>query len=144
MDALSQHITILGGAGVSTTAAVNGPTIDLASAAAGGGYYAEGVLVIGTIGATNSTVLLKTQTGTASDAMSDTTGDVPALENTMWLDHHRPQKRFLRGVLTAGGATGAHKAIVTIPYGLREKPPTYDGSSTGLRVFSPGSGTATG
>ena len=139
---LSQTLTIIG-TGASTTGDLTGPIIDLASAAAGGGYYAEGVLLVAVAGTTNATSLLKSQTGTASDAMSDTTGDQIRTLLTTYLDHHRPSKRYFRGVLTAGGATG-WRSLTTIPYGLREKPPTYDASATGIRVSSPGSGTATG
>ena len=142
MEALSQNITILGN-GISTTGELAGPIIDLSSAAAGGGQYPEGVLFTAVLSATNSTTVLKTQTGTASDAMSDTTGDVPATLGTLYFDHHRPLKRFIRGVLTAGGATG-FRVLNTITYGHRVTPTTYNASATGLRVFSPGSGTATG
>lgn len=99
-----------------------------------------GVVISGT---TNSTSLLKCQTGTASDAMSDTTGDVPMTVGTLYLDHHRPTKRFVRFALTAGGTTG-YRTLLTIPYGARVKPMSYDASATGLVVYSPGSGTATG
>jgi len=131
------------GTGASTTGDLTGPIVDLASAGAGGGYFAEGVLLVAVAGTTNATSLLKSQTGTASDAMSDTTGDQPRSLLTTYLDHYRPTKRFFRGVLTAGGTTG-WRSLLTIPYGSREQPMTYDASATGIRVVSPGSGTATG
>lgn len=144
MDSLSQHLVILG-TRASTTGDLTGPTIDLASNAAGGGYFAEGMLGIVVGGATNTTSVLKYQAGTASDAFSDTTGDQPLTLQTLYFDVHRPIKRFGRFVLTAGGGTGGGgRSLVTIPYGLREMPPTYDASATGVRVYSPGSGTATG
>ena len=139
MHFLSEDITILS-AGASTTGDLSGPIIDCASVG-----FPEGILFTAFVGgATNTTSLLKVQTGTASGALSDTTGDVPATLGTLYLDHHRPQKRFVKGVLTAGGATGAGRVLNTITYGHRRQPTTYDASATGLRVASPGSGTATG
>lgn len=144
MYSLSQDLSILG-TRASTTGDLTGPTFDLSSAGAGGGYGAGGMLGIVVGGATNTTSILKYQAGTASDALSDTTGDVPLTLQTLYLDVHQPIKRFGRFVLTAGGATGGGgRSLVTIPYGLRNRPPTYDASATGLRVYSPGSGTATG
>ena len=119
-----------------TSADLNGEIIDLADF--------EGILAIAHLSATNASVHLKIQTGTASGAMSDTTGEVPGTLTTLYLDQYRPGKRYARAVLKGATTTGSFRSLVTIPYGARSLPTTNDASTTGLITYTPGSGTATG
>lgn len=141
MHYLSQDITAISTGTTATSGTLSGRIIDLAS---GEGGFPEGVLAVGHLSASNSTMHLKSRVGTASDSMSDTTGDVPGTLRTLYLDHHRPTKRFLQFQITGATTTGAYKTLDVITYGHRRLPTTYDASATGLRVASPGTGTATG
>ena len=116
-----------------TSAALNGDIIDMAS---NGGF--ESVLFVGNQAASQADSLLAVQTGTASDALSDATGDVAGVLTTLYLDVQRPPKRFVRGVFRAGSATIAYRTLVTVPYGARSLPTTHPASSTGIRLYSPG------
>lgn len=122
-----------------TSAALSGDIIDMAS---NGGF--ESVLFIAHQSASQADAQLICQTGTASDALSDTTGNVLGTKATLYLDVYRPNKRFVRGILEAGSATIAFESLVTIPYGARSLPTTQPASTTGQSVYSPGSGTASG
>ena len=120
-----------------TSAALNGDIIDMANF--------ENIAVFGVQAATNGTAWVKLQTGTATDAMSDTTGDVGD-KTGLFIEQHRPNKRYARGVFKAGTTTSAYRTLYTMVYGGRAAPATAqdNASTTGLRVYTPGSGTATG
>ena len=124
-----------------TSAALSGDIIDMAS---NGGF--ENVLLIGHQSASGSASHrgLNLEVGTASNSLSEATGDVPGNKTTLYLDARKVPYRFVRGVFEAGTATVAYRSLVTIPYGARSMPTTHPASSTGIRVYSPGSGTATG
>jgi hypothetical protein len=81
--------------------------------------------------------------GTATDAMSDATGDVLLSQTGLYLDVYRPAKRYVRGV-SISTASGKSRVLTTIQYNPRVTPTTHNASTTGLRLYSPGSGTATG
>lgn len=119
-----------------TSADLNGQILDM------NGF--EGLLAIAHLSATNASVWLKIQTGTATDAMSDTTGEVAGTVDTLYLDHYRPNKRFVRAVIKGATTTGSYRTLTQIQYGARYLPTTNDASATGLIVYTPGSGTATG
>lgn len=127
-----------------TSAALNGDIIDFAS---NGGF--ESALGLGfqsatiTPGTTSPGPLLKWQQGTASNSLSDATGDTLGKTN-LYLDVYRPTYRFGRFVFLNGSATVAFRSLQTIVYGARVLPTTHPASSTGLAVYSPGTGTATG
>lgn len=124
-----------------TGSALNGNIVDMAS---NGGF--ESVLFIGHQAASGSAsnLGLKMQVGSASGSLSDATGDVPGTLTTLYLDVHKPAHRFVRGVMAAGSATVSYRTLTTIPYGARTLPTSHPASTTGARMYSPGSGTATG
>jgi hypothetical protein len=124
-----------------TSAALSGDIIDLAS---NGGFH--NVLLIGYQSASGSASHrgLNLEVGTASGSLSEATGDVPGTKTTLYLDAQNVPYRYVRGVFEAGTATVAYRSLVTIPYGARSLPTSHPASSTGVRTYSPGSGTATG
>ena len=136
---LSRRGSFSGVGTTGTSAALNGDIIDMAS---NGGF--ESILFIGHQSVSQADAALVMQQGTASGSLSDATGDVPGLLTTLYLDAYRPTQRFVRGVFRPGSATCAFRSLITIPYGARSLPTTHPASSTGLRVYSPGTGTATG
>lgn len=144
-DRLSERVSLSAVGTTGTSAALNGDIIDFAS---NGGW--ESALGIGHQSASlaNGTAtagpLLKFQMGTASDSLSDATGEVMGTKTNLYLDVYRPIKRFGRFVFQAGTATCAFRSLQTVVYGPRKAPTTHPASSTGARLSSPGSGTATG
>ena len=140
---LSREAQIFGDRSTATNATgrLTGTIVDLASQ---GGPY-ESVLFIADYAATNAGTdsYLSAQFGTASDAFSDVTGEVRISLNTLYLDIQKVPKRFARGVLIST-VSGETKALITIPYNPRSEPSTQPAGTTGLRVYSPVSGTATG
>lgn len=122
-----------------TSAALNSDIIDMAS---NGGF--ENVMFIAHQSASQADAQLIAQVGTASDSLSDATGNVLGTKSTLYLDMKRPIHRFVRGVLEAGSATIAYETLTAIAYGARKLPTTQPASTTGLAVASPGSGTASG
>ena len=122
-----------------TTGNLNGDIIDMAS---NGGF--ESLLVVAGASVTSTAQHLKLQVGTASDSLSDATGDIQHTVQGLYLDVYRPILRFARGVFTASGASSPGRAIVSIAYGARSQPTTQPAGTTGIRLYSPGTGTATG
>lgn len=126
-----------------TSASLQGDIIDMAS---NGGF--ESVMFIGQLSASaNATATgtyLKVSVGTASDSLTDSTGDVRGTKKTLYLDVYRPKHRFVRGTLMQGSATIAYETLHTIAYGARRTPTTQPASTTGIALQSPGTGTATG
>ena len=122
-----------------TSIALNGEIIDMAS----GGW--TGVLILGHQNATQADAQLICQVGTASGSLSDTTGVVNgAAGRNLYLDINKPVARFVRGVWEAGSATIVYRSITTIPYKGRRGPSTQPAGTTGLRLYSPNTGTASG
>ena len=119
-----------------TTVAINGTIVDT------DGY--ENVLGIAVATVTSTAQHLKWQQGTATAAVSDTTGRVENSVGCMYLDINRPGMRYGRFVLTASGASSPYRGIITVRYGARNQPTTNDAGTTGTRLNTPGTGTATG
>jgi hypothetical protein len=107
----------------------------------------ESIMFLGVASATNSSNILamRMSTASASGGMSDATG-VRAITTSgvSVLDVHKPTKRFVQGRLSSSGATGGQVAIVGIQYGARSVPTTQPSPTGVTRLYSPGSGTATG
>jgi hypothetical protein len=122
-----------------TSGALSGDIIDMAS---NGGF--NSVMFVAYQSASQADAQLIVQMGSASDSLSDATGNVLGTKTTLYYDLHRPVHRFVRGILEPGSATIAFEALVTIPYNARKLPTTQPASTTGLAVYSPGSGTASG
>lgn len=122
-----------------SSAAVNGDIIDFAS---NGGF--NSVLGIARLSASAADAQLIFQCGSASDSLSDATGNVMGTKTTLYMDVLRPVHRFGRFAVEAGSATMSWIDVVTIPYNARKLPTTHPASTTGLAVYSPGTGTASG
>ena len=84
------------------------------------------------------------QTGTASGALSDTTGMVNLTKTGLYLDTVRPVKQFVQGNFKTTASGPDEQQLIAIRYGARSLPVTQPASTTGLIVYSPGSGTASG
>ena len=81
--------------------------------------------------------------GSATDAMSDTTGIVEGSQGSLYMDVRQPVKRYLKFRLnTTGGA--ANSVLGTWAYGPRTKPTSNTTAVVGSQYYSPGTGTATG
>ena len=123
-----------------TSAALSGNIVDMSN-------Y-ESVMFIGTAAASNASAWVKMQMGTATDAMSDATGEAfegAGSKTNMYLDVQRPTKRYVRGVFKGASTTVLYRTMQTIQYNAKVQPTTHsDTSTTGTRLYSPGSGTATG
>lgn len=106
----------------------------------------ESVMFVGHKSASNSSSWLFMECGTASatSTFSQTTGDVPLTKTTIYMDVQRPIKRYVRGVLKGATTTGKYAMLETIVYNSKDRPVTQPASTTGARVYSAGSGTATG
>jgi hypothetical protein len=138
-DMFFERTQISGVGTTGTSIALNGDVIDMAS---NGGF--ESIAFVGYQSASQADSALVMQMGTASGALSDATGDVPGTKTSLYLDVRRPTQRFVRGVFRPGSATVAYRSLHTIAYGPRVKPTTQPASTTGLALYSPGTGTATG
>ena len=84
------------------------------------------------------------QDGTASDAMSDTTGMQNITKTGLYLDVVRPVKRFVQGNFKTTASGADVQQIWALRYGARTQPTTQPASTTGKVLYSPGSGTASG
>jgi len=132
----SEEAVITADFSTGTTVAQNGTIVDT------DGF--ERVIGIGVATVTSTAQWLKWQQGTATAAVSDTTGRVDNTVGCMYLDIDRPTMRYGRFVLTSSGASSPIRGVVTIRYRARNQPTTNDAGTTGLRLNSPGTGTATG
>lgn len=107
----------------------------------------ESVLFIGAKSVTNASayMYMRMSTASASAGMTHATGDQPLSRTTIFLDVQRPIKRYVQGVLKAATTTGSFAIIQAIKYNAKVQPTTHSNvSTTGSRLYSPGSGTATG
>jgi hypothetical protein len=138
MDLLSERSRISAEGTTGTSGTLSGEIIDFAS---NGG--AESALGIAWRSASQADAVLCYQAGSASDALSDTTGDVSG-KSCLYLDVYRPHQRYGRFQVRAGSATIAAVSLVTHVYGARKVPTTQPASSTGARITLTVSGTATG
>ena len=106
----------------------------------------ESVMFIAIASATNASNHLgfRMSTASASGGMSDATGETSGLTQVSVLDVFRPTKRYVQGRYSASGATSPAVGIVAVVYGPRAEPTTQPSQTTVKRIYSPGSGTATG
>lgn len=84
------------------------------------------------------------QTGTASNSLSDVTGQVAISKTGLYLEMVRPKKQFVQGNFKTTASGADIQQVWAILSGARELPSTQPASTTGLVVYSPGSGTASG
>lgn len=125
--------------GTTGTTAASGAIIDT------DGY--EGVLLLAKIESTADTAQLVALGGTATDAMSEytgpNTGEASGELTNLYLDIHRPKKRYIQGQVFAS-AGGQNTEVLTILYGPRTLPVTQTTTVwNGRELASPNSGTAT-
>ena len=108
--------TVTAGTTASSTGRTSGTVLDMT------GY--EGVLFIGFVDATSSANGLYAQYGNTTLVAEIATGKVQASATCMVLDLHRPNGRYVNGVITASGVTAKRGPIIAIQYGARNKPTT--------------------
>ena len=135
----SRRSEIYGQAASGTTSVLKTPVIDMLGA--------EGILFMAgaTVTSTAQSLRFRMSTASASGGMSEATGDTShTATGVLYLDVHRPSKRFVQGLFTASGASSPARFVTAIKYGLRSEPSTQPAGTTGKRLYSPGSGTATG
>ena len=82
------------------------------------------------------------QTGTASDALSDVTGQQRIALTNIFLEMHRPLKRFVQGNFKTTVSGVDTQDLKVLLWGARNLAATQPASTTGLILYSPGSGTA--
>lgn len=107
----------------------------------------EAIAFMAVASATNSSNRLgfRMSTASASGGMSDATGQVAhTTTGVLVLDVYRPTKRYVQGRYSASGATSPAVAIFGIQYDARSVPVTQSTAVGVTRLFSPGSGTASG
>ena len=137
---LSRRTQVFGQAGtVSATGVLKTPVIDMLDF--------ESVMFVAVGSATNSSnrLAMRMSTASASGGMSQATGQVSHLTTgALVLDVYRPIKRYVQGLYTASGATSPAAGIVGMAYGARSMPTTHPTHTSVTRLYSPGSGTASG
>lgn len=106
----------------------------------------ENVLLLGRLETTATGSMLRALGGTATDAMSEYTGpsgggEASGIARTLYLDIHRPTKRYIQGQIEATAA--CNLSVVTILYGPRSKPTSNATTVNGKQLYSPNTGTAT-
>lgn len=84
------------------------------------------------------------QTGTASDSLSDVTGQQAISKTGLYLEMVRPLKRFVQGNFKTTASGADVQQIWAILSGGKNLPSTQPASTTGKVLYSPGSGTASG
>ena len=120
------------------TGRIDGPILDM------DGW--ESVAFLAFVTATNAGTdsVLGMRVGTASDAMSDTTGVQRFAAGGIYLDVARPGKRFVQGQMRCT-VSGDCRGLVSIQYNPRSATgqPTTDhpASTTGRRIYTPDTGT---
>lgn len=109
----------------------------------------ESVIFLGLSSVTNTGNQLAVLNGTASTTGAGNFSEVfspvgaSAVTSGIYADVYRPTKRFIQGNWEASGASAPARALVAIRYGARSVPTTQPAGTTGVRMYSPGSGTAT-
>lgn len=84
------------------------------------------------------------QTGTASDSLSDVTGQQSIALTNIFLEMVRPQKRFVQGNFKTTASGVDTQFLIALLSGKKNLPATQPASTTGKILYSPGSGTASG
>ena len=136
---LSRRGLIQGAASSGITGLVKTPVFDMS------GF--ESIMFMAVASATNSSnrLAMRMSTASASGGMTDATGQVShTVTGVLVLDVYRPTKRFVQGRYTASGATSPAVGIVGVAYGARSEPTTQPAATLVTRLYSPGSGTASG
>ncbi len=106
----------------------------------------ESIMALAFVTATNAGTdsVLGFRFGTASDAMSDATGVQRFAQTGVYVDVHRPGKRFAQAQMRCT-VSGDCRGLVTIQYNPRTatgSPTTaHPASTTGIRSYTPDSGT---
>lgn len=125
----------------SSTASVNTSILDMA------GY--EGVVFFTSLGTANSGNLIKVQQDAANStaSMADLTGtsvSSGSSDEDVWVDVHRPEKRYVRAQVVRDGAASTLGDVWAIQYGPRTLPVdnTTSGTITGEQHLRPLEGTA--
>ena len=133
----SRESQFIGGVAGTTGAAatVSGPDIDMLNFT--GAYAALYVEV------TSTGSRLWAMTGSATNAYSDTTGMVEMSQPFGYLDIKRPIKRYVKFRANTTGAA-ANAVLMCWAYNSRTKPTSNTTAVVGTRLYSPGSGTASG
>ena len=107
----------------------------------------ESILFGAIASATNASnrLAFRMSTASASGGMTDATGQVAhTVTGMLILDVFRPIKQFVQGRYTASGATSPAVAVFGVQYGARAMPTTQPSGTLVTRLYSPGSGTASG
>ena len=136
---LSRRAYITGVASSGITGLVKTPVFDLA------GF--ESIMFMAVASATNSSnrLAFRMSTASASGGMSDATGQVShTATGVLVLDVQRPTKRYVQGRYSASGATSPAVGLIGVAYGARSQPTTQPTETVVTRLYSPGSGTASG
>ena len=112
----------------------------------------EGVMFIASFGAITATAVtgIKIQQGNASDGSDaiDLTGTALAILDTasnkvLVSEIYKPEKRYLRVVITRGTANAVVDGVVAQQFGARIAPPIHDSSVAGFEYWvSPPEGIA--
>ena len=84
------------------------------------------------------------QTGTASGALSDVTGQQRIALTNIFLEMYRPQKQFVQVNFKTTASGADTQDLKVLLYGKKNIPTTQPASTTGKILYSPGSGTASG
>ncbi len=135
----SRRSVITGVASSGITGNVKTPVFDM------NGF--ESIMFVAVASATNSSNILafRMSTASASGGMSDATGKVQHTSTgALVLDVRKPTKRYVQGRYSASGATSPAVGLIGLMYGARSLPTTQPAETTVTRLYSPGSGTATG
>lgn len=109
----------------------------------------ESALIVGIATVTSTAQQLFAEGGTASTTgagnFSQYVGDASHVSTGgEFVDLYRPTKRYLQARFSASGASAPARGLVVLRYGARSMGTTQDASgATGVRLYSPGSGTAT-
>ena len=136
---ISRQAYITGVAASGAAGNVKTPVIDMA------GF--ESIAFMAVASATNSSnrLAFRMSTASASGGMSDATGQVShTTTGVLVLDVYRPTKRYVQGRYSASGATSPAVGLIGIAYGARSLPTTQPAETAVTRLYSPGSGTASG
>lgn len=136
---ISRQAYITGVASSGITGNVKTPVFDMA------GF--ESIAFMAVASATNSSnrLAFRMSTASASGGMTDATGQVShTATGVLVLDVYRPTKRYIQGRYSASGATSPAVGLIGIAYGARSLPTTQPAETVVTRLYSPGSGTASG
>jgi hypothetical protein len=136
----SRHSLINAYTQLGTTSPVETSVLDM------NGFESVLFVVAATVTSTGNQLVVKGGTATATGAgFSEVFSPVGAshVVDTLYADVYRPTKRFIQGSFESSAASSPTVSITAIRYGGRSLPTTQEAETTGVRMYSPGSGTAT-